>query len=83
MLQEADTGKLNLYQDENTFENIGPEDCVREEYTNNNARVISYVMGHMTNKLTQHNQFMHYSLNQGFFFGNKATDTVFKELKQL
>ena len=30
MTQEADTGRLNLYQEEDTFENIETEDCVRE-----------------------------------------------------
>ena len=84
VIQEADTGRLNLYQEEDTFENIEIEDCVREEYTNNNARVIVYVMCHMTNKLTQNNQFMHYSLNNGTkCFGEKATGAAFKEMKQL
>ena len=55
MLQEADTGRWNLYQDEATYESIELEDCIREECTNNNAKVIAYVMGHMTNKLTQNN----------------------------
>ena len=84
MVQEADTGRLNLYQEEDTFENIKTEDFVREEYTNNNARVIAYVMSRMTNKLTQNNQFMHYSLIKGTKnFGEKATEAAFKEIKQL
>ena len=65
MIQEANTGRLNLYQEEDTFENIETEDWVREEYTKNNARVIAYVMSHMTNKLSQNNQFIHYSLIKG------------------
>ena len=84
MTQEADTGRLNLYQEEDTFENIETEDCVREEYTNNNARVIAYMMSHMTNKLTQNNQFMYYSLNKGTnFFGETSTEAAFKKMKQL
>ena len=53
ILQEADTGKLNLYQEVNTFENIEPVDCVREEYSINNTRVIVYVMCPLTNNFTQ------------------------------
>ena len=84
MIQEADIGRFNLYQEEDTFENIKTEDFVREEYTNNNARVIAYVMSRMTNKLTQNNQFMHYSLNKGTkVFGEKSTEAVFKKMKQL
>ena len=39
----------------------------------------------MTNKLSQNNnQFLHYSLNKGInFFGDKATEAAFKEMKQL
>ena len=80
MIQEADTGRLNLYQDEDAFENIEPEDCVREEYTNNNARIIAYVMSHTTNKLTQNNQFIHYSLNKETkIVGEKATEEAFRK----
>ena len=52
ILQEADTGRLNLYQEVNTFENIEPVNCVRKEYSINNTRVIVYVMFLMTNKFT-------------------------------